>query len=93
LKPDEEIPEPAASATPAAKAAYKAKVAAAQKQAAAVAAATTVGSKVTLQGVYASYSANPLMITMSDGEVILPKATKPAPRAAAPVHHTAPAHK
>jgi hypothetical protein len=93
MKPAEEIPEPAASATPAAKAAYKVKVAAAQKEAAAVAAATTVGSKVTLQGVYASYTANPLMITMSDGEVILPKATKPAPRAAAPVHHTAPAHK
>jgi len=89
LKPAEEIPEPAASATPAAKLAYKKKVAEAQKEAAAVAAATTVGSKVILQGVYASYTANPLMITMSDGEVILPKATKPA----APVHHTVPAHK
>jgi hypothetical protein len=88
MKPAEEIPEPAASATPAAKAAYKAKVAAATKEAAAVAAATAVGSKVTLQGVYASYTANPLMITMSDGEVILPKA-----KAAPPVHHTVPAHK
>jgi hypothetical protein len=93
MKPIEEIPEPAASATPAAKAAYRAKVAAAKKEADAVAAATAVGSKVTLQGVYASYTANPLMITMSDGEVILPKPTKPVAKPAAPVHHTAPAHK
>jgi hypothetical protein len=89
MKPADEIPEPPASATPAAKLAYKKKVAEAKKDADAVAAATAVGSKVTVQGVYASYSANPLMITMSDGEVILPKATKPV----TPVHHAAPTHK
>lgn len=44
-----------------------------------------VGAKVTLQGTYASYTQKPLMITMSDGELVLPKK-------AAPVHH-APVHK
>jgi hypothetical protein len=55
--------------------------AAAKKKADEIAAATTVGSKVTLTGTYDSYTPNPLMITMADGEVILPKAAK------APVHH------
>jgi hypothetical protein len=46
------------------------------------------GSKVTVSGTYASYTANPLMITMSDGEIV--PAKKPVARP--PVHH-APAHK
>jgi hypothetical protein len=54
--------------------------AAAKKKADAIAAATAVGQKVTLTGTYDSYTPNPLMITMTDGEVVLPKA-------AAPVHH------
>jgi predicted house-cleaning NTP pyrophosphatase (Maf/HAM1 superfamily) len=60
--------------------------AAAKKKADAIAAATAVGQKVTLTGTYDSYTPNPLMITMSDGEVVLPKA------AAAPVHHHAATH-
>ena len=50
--------------------------------------ATAVGQKVTLSGTYASYTPSPLMITMSDGAVILKKAAKPTP-----VHHPAPPHK
>jgi hypothetical protein len=55
----------------------------------AIAAATAVGNKVTLTGTYDSFTPKPIMITMTDGEVVLPKA-KPA--AHAPVHH-APAKK
>jgi hypothetical protein len=43
-----------------------------------------VGAKITVQGTYASYTASPLMITMSDGSVVEPK-KKPVPKA--PVHH------
>jgi hypothetical protein len=60
--------------------------AAAKKKADELAAATAVGQKVTLTGTYDSYTPNPLMITMTDGEVVLPKPEK------APVHHHA-AHK
>ena len=42
-----------------------------------------VGDKVTLDGTYASYTQKPLMITMSDANVVTPKAAKP------PVHHPA----
>jgi hypothetical protein len=59
--------------------------AAAKKKADQLAAATAVGSKVTVTGTYASFTPSPLMITMSDGEVVLKAAAKPA----APVHHTA----
>jgi hypothetical protein len=44
-----------------------------------------VGDKISLDGTYASYTQTPLMITMSDGTVVLPK--KAAPKAA-PVHHS-----
>jgi hypothetical protein len=64
-----------------------AQVAAAKKTADEVAAATTVGSKVTLTGTYASYTPSPVMITMSDGAVVLKKAP-----AKAPVHHPAAHH-
>ena len=47
--------------------------AAAKKQAADIAAATAVGQKVTLTGTYASYTPSRIMITMSDGAVVLPK--------------------
>jgi len=40
-----------------------------------------VGDKVTLDGAYASYTQSPLMITMSDANVVAPKTAKP------PVHH------
>lgn len=40
-----------------------------------------VGDKITLDGTYASYTPSPLMITMSDGTVVLPK------KAPAAVHH------
>jgi hypothetical protein len=46
------------------------------------------GDKITLDGTYASYTQKPLMITMSDGAVVLPKK---AP-AKAPVHHTTRKH-
>lgn len=69
----------------------EAKTAAERKQQAAIEAATAVGQTVTLQGTYDSYTPKPIMITMKDGEVVLPKAaTKPTPRA--PAHH-APARK
>ena len=41
-----------------------------------------VGDTVTLDGTYASYTQKPLMITMSDGSVVLPKKAAPA----RPVH-------
>ena len=44
--------------------------------------APAVGDKVTLTGTYASYTQKPLMITMSDGELVVKKAP-----AKAPVHH------
>lgn len=43
------------------------------------------GAKITVDGTYASYTASPLMITMSDGSVVEPKKKTPAK---APVHHT-----
>ena len=46
----------------------------------------TVGAKVNLSGTYASYTQSPLMITMSDGEVV----AKKAPAAKAPVRRPAP---
>ena len=45
-----------------------------------------VGDKVTLDGTYASYTQKPLMITMSDGSVVLPK--KPTPTRRPTPHHT-----
>ena len=45
----------------------------------------TVGSKIDLSGTYASYTQKPLMITMSDGDVIAKKA---APAKKAPVRRT-----
>ncbi|HEY4354906.1 MAG TPA: hypothetical protein VGN16_04090 [Acidobacteriaceae bacterium] len=41
------------------------------------------GSKITLTGTYASYTSSPLLIVMSDAEVVVKKAP-----AKAPVHHT-----
>lgn len=60
---------------------------AAKKMAADIAAATAVGQKVTLTGTYASYTPSPIMITMSDGAVVLPKKTPAKPT---PAHHPAP---
>ena len=70
--------------TPPAEAKTPAQEAAAKKAADEIAAATAVGSKVTLTGTYASYTPSPIMITMSDGAVVLPKKTPAKP----PVHHT-----
>jgi hypothetical protein len=47
----------------------------------------TVGAKVAVSGTYASFTPSPIMITMSDGEVIEPKKTpakKPTPTHRAP---------
>jgi hypothetical protein len=74
MKAPEELP---AHATPAQKAAFK-------KKQDALTAATAVGQTVTLDGTYDSYTPKPIMITMTDGEVVLPKAAA-APKA--PVHH------
>ena len=71
--------------TAAAKSAYT-------KNQAAIADATQVGKTVTLDGTYDSFTPKPLMITMTDGEVVLPKATKAAPKPAAHSAHPA-AHK
>jgi hypothetical protein len=43
-----------------------------------------VGDKVTIDGTYASYTQSPLMITMSDGALVVPK------KAAPPVHRKTP---
>ena len=86
MTPIEDIPEPKATATPAQKAAYKK----AKANADAVTAAMAVGSKVTLSGTYDSFTPNPLMITMKDGAVVLPKATPTKPPVAA---HPRPAAK
>jgi len=96
LTPPDPLPEepkaPAASATPAAKAAYKTKLAAYNKvkaQADAMTAATAVGATTTVAGTYDSFTPNPIMITMKDGEVILPKAATPKPVAHTTVHKPA----
>jgi hypothetical protein len=77
LKAPDPLPE---KATAAQKAAF-------DKNTAAIADATQVGKTVTLSGTYDSFTPKPLMITMSDGEVVLPKAEKPKPAAHAPVAH------
>ena len=46
-----------------------------------------VGDKVTVQGTYDSYTQKPVMITMTDGEVVGKKPV-PAKRPAAAAHHT-----
>jgi hypothetical protein len=52
----------------------------------------TVGSKITISGTYASYTPSPIMITMSDAEVVEPKKT-PAKKSTPPVHHAVPKKK
>jgi hypothetical protein len=49
-----------------------------------------VGGKVTVTGTYASFTPSPIMITMSDGAVVEPKA---APKKPTPAHHAAPRKK
>lgn len=44
-----------------------------------------VGDKVTLNGTYDSFTQSPLMITMSDGSIVVPKKAAPVHH---PVHHT-----
>jgi hypothetical protein len=76
------LEEPKAGTTPAAKremAEYK-------KKEAAIADATAVGKTVTLQGTYESYTGKPIMIIMSDGSVVLPKATPAAKPSARKPH-------
>jgi hypothetical protein len=65
-----------------------AQAAAAKKIADETAAATAVGQKVTLSGTFDSYTPKPIMITMSDGAVVLPKKTAAKPTA----HRPAPRH-
>jgi len=84
LTPPEPVPDLPEHATPAQKARHKKEEEAAQKKADEIAAATAPGKTVTLTGTFDSYTPKPIMITMSDGAVILPEAPKPA------VHHTAP---
>lgn len=59
--------------------------AAAAKKADAIAAATAVGKTVSIQGTYDSFTPSPIMITMSNGSVVLGKTApaKPAGHAAA----------
>jgi len=47
-----------------------------------------VGAKVTVSGTYASFTPNPIQITMSDGAIVEPKKTPTK----APVHHPATHH-
>jgi hypothetical protein len=46
----------------------------------------TVGAKVAVSGTYASFTPNPIMITMSDGEIVEPKKATPAKKPAAATH-------
>jgi len=85
LKPLTAPEEPKAK-TPVALAAYKKAKAAYDKEVADDAAATAVGKTVTLAGTYDSYTPNPIMINMTDGEIILPKA-EPAAKPKPVVHH------
>jgi len=78
MAPADEVPELKPTATPAQKLAYKKEVAAAQAKADAITAATAVGQTVTLVGTYDSFTPKPIMINMKDGDVVLPKAEKPA---------------
>jgi hypothetical protein len=64
-----------------------AQAAAAKKLADETAAATAVGQKVTLSGTFDSFTPKPIMITMSDGAVVLPKKTTAKPT---PTHRPAP---
>lgn len=89
LKAPEAVLELPEHATPAQKLAYKKKQEAAQKEADDIAAATAVGKTVTLDGTYESFTPKPIMITMSDGEVVLPKKTPAKAPAKAPVHRPA----
>jgi tetratricopeptide (TPR) repeat protein len=57
----------------------------------AIAAATAVGATATVTGTYDSFTPNPIMITMKDGEVVLPKAATPKPTPH-PVAHKPAAH-
>ncbi len=77
----EDIPQP--KATPASKAAYKKAVQAAKDKADAIAALAVPGAKITITGTYDSYTPSPVMIVMKDGDVVLPKAAKPAAKPAA----------
>jgi tetratricopeptide (TPR) repeat protein len=77
MKAPEPLPD---GATAAQKSAY-------QKNQDAITEATAVGKTVTVQGTYDSFTPKPIMITMSDGEVVLAKA-KPAAHAPA-AHHPA----
>jgi hypothetical protein len=85
LAPPDPLPDLKPHPTPAEKAAYTKKKAAADKLAADIAAATAVGKTVTLDGTYDSFTPNPIMITLSAGSVVLPKAAPPKPVA----HHPA----
>ena len=60
-----------------------------EKKQAAIAAATAPGQTVTLSGTFDSYTPKPFMITMSDGQVVLPEAAKPTKPS--PAHRAAPA--
>jgi len=82
-------PDEPKTKTPAALAAYKKAKAAYDKEQTDMTAAIAPGKTVTLSGTYESYAPNPIMITMSDGAVVLPKPTAPAkaPVRKAPVKH------
>ncbi len=60
--------------------------AAAKAAAARKADAMAVGKTVTVQGTYDSFTSTPLMITMSNGSVVLGKAAPARPAAHAPAH-------
>lgn len=47
-----------------------------------------VGDKVTITGIYGSYTTNPIMITMTDGALVLPKKAPEHHPVHHPVHHT-----
>jgi hypothetical protein len=90
LKAPDPLPDLPEHATAAQKARHAAEEKKAADEAAAIAKATAVGQTVTLDGTYDSYTPKPIMIIMTDGVVVLPKAAKPAPKA--PVHHRTAAH-
>ncbi len=89
LTPPEAVPDLPAHATPAEKAKHEREVKKAADDAAALAAATAVGQTVTLEGTYDSYTAKPIMFTMSDASVVLPTPAKSTAKPTA-THRPAP---
>jgi hypothetical protein len=90
LTPPDAVPDLKAHATAVEKERHAKDLKKAADDADALAKATAVGQTITLTGTFDSFTPKPLMIMMTSGAVVMPKAAKAV--AKAPVHH-APARK